>query len=72
MFARAFAGRRRPGRITLLALGLGLLPALARAQIPGDNGPGGLNRLRDRYKTPQQNQKLDESQIDWSYAGRPN
>jgi HEAT repeat protein len=59
MFARALADRPRRGRITLVALG-SLLPVFAHAQIPGE-GPGGVTRLRDRYRTPQQSQKLDES-----------
>ena len=62
MPARAFAGRRRHrGRVLVLALGLCLLPGSIRAQVPGDTAPGSLGRLRDRYRTPQQNQKLDES-----------
>jgi HEAT repeat protein len=60
MSARAFAGRHRRGRVTLLALATCLLPVLTRAQVPGE-APGGLGRLRDRYRTPQQSQKLDES-----------
>lgn len=61
MPARTFTGRHRLGALTLLALGFCLLSAPARAQVPGDGPTPGLGRLRDRYRTPQQSQKLDES-----------
>jgi HEAT repeat protein len=61
MPARAFAGRRLHGRFLVLALAICLMPASLRAQVPGDTAPGSLGRLRDRYRTPQQNQKLDEA-----------
>lgn len=60
MLTRARAGRPRFGPAMLLAFGM-VLPVAARAQAPGDTTPGGLGRLRDRYKTPQQSQKLDEN-----------
>ena len=55
---RRAAGRRR--RVAVLALIAAALPVVAAAQIPGDpDNP--RSRLRDRYKAPQNNAKLDDS-----------
>jgi HEAT repeat protein len=61
MLYRARAGRWLPGsRAASLALAATLLPALAHAQpIPDQDSP--RTRLRDRYRTPQNTQKLSES-----------
>ena len=51
-------GKRRAARVALVAVAL--IPALATAQLPTDS-ENGRARLRDRYKTPQSSQKLDEN-----------
>jgi HEAT repeat protein len=59
--------RRAPGRWLLVRLAPAavLLPVVAAAQIPFEGGGGGADaprtRLRDRYRTPQNNQKLDDN-----------
>jgi HEAT repeat protein len=59
MASRA-TGRRLLARLTPAAV---LLPVIATAQIPfdGSTGDGPRTRLRDRYRTPQNNQKLDDN-----------
>ena len=59
MLPRTLTGRGRPGRRAVLA-GVVLLPALVFAQAPIDT-ENPRARLRDRYKTPQNSQKLDEA-----------
>jgi HEAT repeat protein len=56
---RTLTGRVRPGRRAVLA-GVVLLPTLVFAQVPIDT-ENPRARLRDRYKTPQNSQKLDEA-----------
>jgi HEAT repeat protein len=51
---------RREAVARRLAALLVLVPALAAAQVPGELDSG-RTRLRDRYRTPQNNQKLDEN-----------
>lgn len=60
MFARR-SGRR--SRIAGLASAAALLPVVAAAQIPFESGPGDgpRTRLRDRYRAPQNSQKLDDN-----------
>jgi HEAT repeat protein len=61
MSRRASAARRslRVGALGL-ALAAIVLPALASAQVPLDQDQP-RSRFRDRYKTPQNSQKLDEN-----------
>lgn len=46
-------------RAACLVIAAAFLPALAMAQVPGLNEP--RTRLRDRYRSPQSSQKLDEN-----------
>ena len=63
MWLRAAAGVRRVGtRAPWLGLAALLLATSAAAQIPlSQESPTSGTRLRDRYKTPQNSQKLDEN-----------
>lgn len=59
---RAAAGFRRLGwRVAPVAVAAILQGAPAAAQVPSDQEPRSSTRLRDRYKSPQNSQKLDEN-----------
>src|SRR5262245_10604253 len=53
------AGQRRLWQAAVAALAVGLAATPLRAQVPGDVSP--RQSIRDRYKQPQNSQKLEES-----------
>jgi len=48
-------------RAVWLALPAAFLAGVARGQVPDDQEQGPRNRLRDRYRSPQTTQKLDDN-----------